>query len=308
MILNLLNTIALAIGIGTSVNNTNFNYEKKSHRNAVTTYEDTKNYELVGTNIYGVDTIEQHEVTRNCYKYAIDGNYNYSNSIGVLNNTTYSIYGSSNENNYTYNYAALVQVIKINNYRDVGINITINTTLPLQFNEYLATDINIFGGFNLNLDDYLGLTNYKVSTTYKQVYQIASQHTQLYHEYNIEYYNAEATENVGTGSIAMPSNSTYTVAFLMYYATNSYNNLIDNQIVPTNYWCTATWEEENINQEVVDIPGLMFTVLTLPFSFISQAFNLTIFPGTPYQINFTNLFMTVIAIFVLLWLIKHIFK
>ena len=59
-------------------------------------------------------------------------------------------------------------------------------------------------------------------------------------------------------------------------------------------------------QEIVDIPGLMFTILGLPFSFISQAFDLTIFPNTPYQINFSNLFLGFIGIALLLWVLKVI--
>ena len=58
--------------------------------------------------------------------------------------------------------------------------------------------------------------------------------------------------------------------------------------------------------EVVDIPGLMFTVLTMPFAFISQAFDLTLFPGTAYQINISNLFLGLIGVAILLWVLKII--
>lgn len=57
-------------------------------------------------------------------------------------------------------------------------------------------------------------------------------------------------------------------------------------------------------QEIVDIPGLMFQVLTMPFTFISAAFNLTLFPGTPYQINISNLFMAIIAVMAFIFIIK----
>lgn len=58
--------------------------------------------------------------------------------------------------------------------------------------------------------------------------------------------------------------------------------------------------------EVVDIPGLMFTVLTMPFAFISQAFDLTLFPGTAYQINISQLFLGLIGVAMLLWVLKII--
>ena len=58
------------------------------------------------------------------------------------------------------------------------------------------------------------------------------------------------------------------------------------------------------NYEVIDIPSLLFTILTMPFAFISQAFNLTLFPGTPYQINISNLFLTILAILIFVFIVK----
>lgn len=60
--------------------------------------------------------------------------------------------------------------------------------------------------------------------------------------------------------------------------------------------------------EIVDIPGMMFEILGMPFAFVSQAFNLTLFPGTPYQINIANLFLSIIAIFVFVWLLLIFIK
>lgn len=86
--------------------------------------------------------------------------------------------------------------------------------------------------------------------------------------------------------------------------SNAWNNFIS--ITPNTFKIQA----EDIlmpNYEVVDIPGLMFTIISLPFSFISTAFNLTIFPNTPYAVNFANLFMVILAAFILMWLIKKVF-
>lgn len=58
------------------------------------------------------------------------------------------------------------------------------------------------------------------------------------------------------------------------------------------------------NYEVIDIPSLMFNILTMPFAFISTAFNLTLFPGTPYQINISNLFLTILAILIFVFIVK----
>lgn len=58
------------------------------------------------------------------------------------------------------------------------------------------------------------------------------------------------------------------------------------------------------NYEVIDLPNLLFSILTMPFAFISQAFNLTLFPGTPYQINISNLFLTILAILIFVFIVK----
>ena len=56
--------------------------------------------------------------------------------------------------------------------------------------------------------------------------------------------------------------------------------------------------------EVVDIPGTMFTVLGMPFTFVSQAFNLTIFPGTPYEVNISLLLLGVLAVGIFVFIVK----
>ena len=60
--------------------------------------------------------------------------------------------------------------------------------------------------------------------------------------------------------------------------------------------------------EVVDIPGMIFEIITMPFTFISQAFNLTLFPGTPYQINISNLIMTIFSVLVFIFIFRFWLK
>ena len=62
----------------------------------------------------------------------------------------------------------------------------------------------------------------------------------------------------------------------------------------------------NTNKEVVDIWGLVFSIITLPFTFFSTAFNLTIFEGTPYAFNFSRFLISVLCVLVLITLIKLI--
>lgn len=62
------------------------------------------------------------------------------------------------------------------------------------------------------------------------------------------------------------------------------------------------------NYEVIDIPGLIFNIFALPFTFITKAFDLTIFPGTPYQLNLSNLLMIVLSGLTFLFLIKYLMR
>ncbi len=60
------------------------------------------------------------------------------------------------------------------------------------------------------------------------------------------------------------------------------------------------------NAEVVDIPGIMFEILGMPFAWISTAFNLTIFPGTMYEVNISHIIMAVVIGGIAIFIIKRI--
>ena len=60
--------------------------------------------------------------------------------------------------------------------------------------------------------------------------------------------------------------------------------------------------------EVIDIPSVIFTIFTLPFTFMTKAFDVTIFPGTPFQINFSNLVMLILGGITFIYLIHFLFK
>ena len=63
-----------------------------------------------------------------------------------------------------------------------------------------------------------------------------------------------------------------------------------------------------ITQEVIDIPSIMFEVLTMPFTFISTAFNLTLFPGTQYMINISDIVFMILGTMIIIFLVKLIFS
>lgn len=58
--------------------------------------------------------------------------------------------------------------------------------------------------------------------------------------------------------------------------------------------------------EVIDMWGLVATMVSIPFTFLSQAFNLTLFAGTPYAFNFSSLLLTFVCLLVILLILKII--
>lgn len=60
--------------------------------------------------------------------------------------------------------------------------------------------------------------------------------------------------------------------------------------------------------EIIDIPGMMLMVLGMPFTFVAQAFDLTIFPGTYYQVNLAHIGLAVIGAGLIIFVLKKFLK
>lgn len=60
--------------------------------------------------------------------------------------------------------------------------------------------------------------------------------------------------------------------------------------------------------QVLDLPSVIFTIFTLPFTFMTKAFDVTIFPGTPFQVNFSNLVMLILGGITFIYIIHFLFK
>lgn len=58
------------------------------------------------------------------------------------------------------------------------------------------------------------------------------------------------------------------------------------------------------NGNFVSLQALMIQILTMPFTFISQAFNVTLWPNTAWEFNLSNFILGIIAIASLLFIIK----
>lgn len=64
----------------------------------------------------------------------------------------------------------------------------------------------------------------------------------------------------------------------------------------------------SVNYEVIPLGELMLTILSMPFNFLSTAFNITLFPNTPYAINIANLAKGIIAICAILFIVGLVMK
>ena len=63
-----------------------------------------------------------------------------------------------------------------------------------------------------------------------------------------------------------------------------------------------------LDYEVIDLPGLMFDILGMPFAWLSIAFNFTLFEGTPYAINISTLLLGLLVSLIALIIFRIIMK
>lgn len=103
--------------------------------------------------------------------------------------------------------------------------------------------------------------------------------------------------DTGNYGLFIKWNMTFSESTISLYA-------LDYTMQTTNVTLTSNLIANTISYEVIDIPGLMLYILSMPWTFISQAFNVTLFPNTPYQVNIANLFKGVLAIMSVLFIIK----
>lgn len=106
------------------------------------------------------------------------------------------------------------------------------------------------------------------------------------------------------------TDSTFSMFIIMTVksgALGSLNDLSNDKIFAGSVTTTFTMDKSlSINYEVVDLPAFFYTLLTAPFSFISTAFNVTLFNGTPYALNISSLIMGVLGSALIIIVIKII--
>lgn len=132
--------------------------------------------------------------------------------------------------------------------------------------------------------------------------------TTYYEELDADYFTYNKSSNYKLYLITL----SYFDANYISNINNPNANALDNYASGCEANVNQTYAEINVytstteNYEIVDIPGLCFNILTMPFSFVSQAFNLTLFPGTPFQVNISSLFLAIIGILIFVFVIKKV--
>lgn len=106
--------------------------------------------------------------------------------------------------------------------------------------------------------------------------------------------------------------TTYSPTYEVYTDGSTYTNYEYINLTQTitdiqnfgTYQFQTGYSTAETSSDIVDIRGLMLNILTMPFTFIRQAFNVTMWEGTPYQFNVSNFILALIAIATILFIIK----
>lgn len=265
------------------------------------------------------------------YFYASISKYNINKSNNYINikETTYTQTIESRTGGPQYNYRILnyhdynsiryetsaIIITEITTYSGITNN-TIDYEISLMNNnditEYPTIEADIIQyKTNNDLSEYINQTNYAIINNQLAIFTDITNNFSYTQTKNINNTVIDEEYNISTNIQLNNIWKTYMITYIKYNQ-NQYDELQVDSFAVGNDLITMDNAEifGNIytggGYEYVDIPNLMFTILTLPFSFISQAFNLTLFPNTPYSINIGNLFLSVVAIILLMWLLQKI--
>lgn len=287
-----------------------------------TYYNDTE-YTPFTDNLQYLNNIQDYEYGwETTQKFATDTGINTAQYANIqMYNYTYSYYAQSDIDGAKYESTCFF-IQAITPYKTLYQN-TMDFTATFKYNEQMALILQVATTLyetTENLNQYLNANNWTTLTAIQNMInqtmaiqnktELISQTTQ-FRDGNLGVNEGQTTMNA-TITID-PTKTNFIFGQLKLTTIRQQEQIMQNWTpTPTNkgVHISETTLHSMIaqvpTQEIVDIPGLMFTILGLPFSFISQAFDLTIFPGTPYQVNFANIFLGFIGIAMFLWILKVI--
>lgn len=149
---------------------------------------------------------------------------------------------------------------------------------------------------------YLALENYDAETQTNTYTELTKQEAEQYY---INFVNERSgTQNTSweNAQIIDKYNNTPSTPTNLNTDQVKWNWTINHLTILRAH---GTWLP-GITTEVIDIPGVMFTVLGMPWTFISTAFNLTLFPGTAYSVNIGSVMLMLLGVLIFVFLIKLI--
>lgn len=342
MLNNLLLTTLLTTGVALATPVCDAPNLQKQADNVVTNYSLTLNFQNQSITNYGGQETGYLSYT-GTDKETIK-NYSGTNLALNVQATHYKTQVQYTQSGTTYNFITNTEWYDTFGYIYDNATLILNVFQIDTYNYNVDTETNVTVSMNLQ-SGIFNLTEYEVEEEWwlKTVYTTVEDWSQYIHRqtrqfqareilYDIEdvnnnfFYTKQTwwldgrTQADNTEITLQPNKTNYIAIMYMPMVEASVNN----QTVDASYTTLPFRDTDDLNQtnfvftgtniipdgtyEVVDLPGLMWQILEMPFAFVSQAFNVTLFPGTPYQVNISNLFLSIVAIFVFVWLIGLLFK
>lgn len=323
MIANLTLSIMLSSAIasgGVSNNSTTFNNAKNSTIAVNQTYE--YNETLAYNNAF-FDQLGGHYIYYT--KYKATTNIQYAQTIyGNIESYSYSFIewdydlGNNPPSSITYTLQKTKNVTfyKINLYQGATDS---NYNMYYTYQCTSNTPITMIGDLNMyEYTDYYNVMQYMDINNLENIrnYDPTNETTLLHTDTNITMlYNQTQNNSQAFNFGAYILGTIEPQAFCIITESTTITNIIEYGAISNNYAgiipkeLTTSYNAVEFNYEVVDIPNIMLIILTLPFSFISQAFNpITLFPNTPYALNIGNIILVIITTLILIWIVKKIIK
>lgn len=198
--------------------------------------------------------------------FQVRNNVNYSDSNALVNGVCHV-----REYNKTLNFTNLGNTMYFSNY---NLNWKENDLFPL-----VATCS----------DSYLSLFSFEQSRSNSSINSVLN-----WAGYSRDFNNEHGSINF---------------AFTQLFVIDSSNvaiNISNLSVVNDGLKLTYKYYINNPTYEVIDLPNVMLSILTMPFTFFSQAFNLTLFPNTPYAINVGHTILIIVGVIGSIYLIKYL--
>lgn len=249
------------------------------------------------TNIYTLDHYDNEILTDSTEICTIQyRTINYSNNVKIENRARVKTYRGIEDDVYS---AEIILMTKI--YTDITLDYT---TIKVESNPIAEIYYNYSNYITYYSDaetttqqQFIEGKNYNSYMTLNQVnltYDATQETTATYPQTNVveETYN-----NYSMG------NQDHYITKINYvydsgYIVDNGASLLDNNFIIGSINIILDWTPtppSGGTYEVIDIAGLMFQILGMPFAWISMAFNFTLFPNTPYAVNISHLLLGLIV-------------